>query len=87
MDESTEKLAKAISAAATRLDFQIDYPKILLIATDVKENLKHIPLNQKLDAIKNGSLAKYGRVYKLSAHEIFYWIREHKKEINPKQSY
>jgi hypothetical protein len=35
-----------------------------------------------LKAIRNGSLGKYGKTYKLSTQEVCIWIREFLKEKN-----
>lgn len=32
------------------------------------------------DAIRKGSLGKYGRSFRLNTQEVCYWIREHRKE-------
>jgi len=43
---------------------------------DIYSEFGHINLGDIKKAIRNGSLAKYGRTYKLSTQEICFWIRE-----------
>jgi hypothetical protein len=47
---------------------------------DIYSEFKNISLKEIKTAIRNGSLAKYGRSYRLSTQEVCYWIREYLKE-------
>jgi len=47
---------------------------------DIYSEFKNISLKEIKKAIRNGSLAKYGRSYRLSTQEVCYWIREYLKE-------
>jgi hypothetical protein len=47
---------------------------------DIYSEFKNISLKEIKSAIRNGSLAKYGRSYRLSTQEVCYWIREYLKE-------
>ena len=47
---------------------------------DIYSEFKNLTLKEVKTAIRSGSLAKYGRSYRLSTQEICYWIREYLKE-------
>jgi hypothetical protein len=47
---------------------------------DIYTEFEFMSLGDIKKAIRNGSLAKYGRTYKLSTQEVCYWIREYVKE-------
>lgn len=57
--------------------------KPLNIEKTIKDVLDEFPKltdNQFRKAIRNGSLGKYGRSFKVSTQEICFWIREYIKE-------
>lgn len=49
---------------------------------DIYIEFPNLTIDEIIKAIRSGSLAKYGRPFKLSTTEICFWIREYKKEIN-----
>ena len=52
---------------------------------DISSEFNYLNLWQIKEAIRLGSLAKYGRSYKLSTQEVCFWIREFIKENKSKQ--
>jgi hypothetical protein len=57
------------------------------IQTMVQDILSEFPRVSNDDftlAIRNGSLGKYGKTYKLSTQEVCFWIREYLKEKSKK---
>jgi len=48
---------------------------------DILTEFPRVSSDKITEAIRNGSLGKYGRTYKLSTQEVCYWIREHIKPI------
>ena len=51
---------------------------------DIATEFRHLTISEIKLALRNGSLAKYGRTYKLSTQEVCFWIREYVKEKNNK---
>ena len=51
---------------------------------DIATEFRHLNLSEIKLALRNGSLGKYGRTYKLSTQEVCFWIREFIKEKNHK---
>lgn len=54
------------------------------IAEMVRDILTEFPRLQSeriTEALRNGSLGKYGRTFRLSTQEVCYWIREYLKPI------
>ena len=49
---------------------------------DINTEFSFVTLSDVRKAIRKGSLAQYGRSYKLSTQEVCYWIREYLKEKN-----
>ena len=66
-----QSLALAFERTATE-PYNIDY-MILDIATEFPK----LSDDELTTAIRNGSLGKYGKVYKLSTTEVCFWIREY----------
>lgn len=52
---------------------------------DIASEFSYLNLYQIKEAIRLGSLAKYGRSYKLSTQEVCFWIREYLKENKSKE--
>lgn len=51
----------------------------------IKDIISEFPRTKSdeiIKAIRNGSLGKYGKTYKLSTQEVCIWIREYLKEKN-----
>jgi predicted RNA binding protein with dsRBD fold (UPF0201 family) len=46
---------------------------------DISTEFNYMSLKQIREALRNGSLGKYGRTYKLSTQEVCFWIREYLK--------
>lgn len=54
------------------------------ISLEILNEFKGVDVDDMVKAIRNGSLGKYGRTYRLSTQEICIWIREYlKKKNNP----
>ena len=51
---------------------------------DIASEFRNLNLSEIKLAIRNGSLGKYGRSFRLSTQEICFWIREHIKENKSK---
>ena len=51
---------------------------------DIASEFNYLNLWQIKEAIRLGSMGKYGRSFRLSTQEICYWIREFLKENNKK---
>lgn len=49
---------------------------------DIVSEFPRINPEEIVKAIRNGSLGKYGKTYKLSTQEVCIWIREYLKEKN-----
>lgn len=58
-----------------RMDFQSIDETII----DLLDEFKHVRLKDIREALRNGSLGKYGKTYRLSTQEVCVWIREHLK--------
>jgi hypothetical protein len=71
------KLSIAFAFERTRTEpFKIDG-----MVGDVLSEFPRVSSDKITEAIRNGSLGKYGRTYKLSTQEICFWIREHIKPV------
>lgn len=46
---------------------------------DISTEFNFMTIKQIREALRNGSLGKYGRTYKLSTQEVCFWIREYLK--------
>lgn len=51
---------------------------------DISTEFRNLNLSEIKLAIRNGSLGKYGRSFRLSTQEICFWIREYIKENKSK---
>lgn len=49
---------------------------------DVTDEFRLMKDERLIQAIRNGSLGKYGKTYKLTTQVICIWIREYLKETN-----
>jgi hypothetical protein len=54
---------------------------ITQMVRDISLEFHRVPSNKITEAIRNGSLGKYGRTFRLSTQEVCFWIREHIKPI------
>lgn len=71
------KLSIAFAFERTRSEpFKIDG-----MVGDILSEFPKLPSEKITEAIRNGSLGKYGRTFRLSTQEVCYWIREHIKPI------
>jgi len=50
------------------------------MVTDIMEEYEDVEFDVIKKAIRNGSLGKYGRTYKLCTQEVCLWIDAHLKE-------
>lgn len=79
MDKEDE-LKKSLATAMQRVDMQFN--DIDLTVKDLYEEFGFLTLKEIRTAIRNGSMSKYGRSFKLSTQEVCFWIREFLKEKN-----
>lgn len=72
---SNLKLSIAFAFERTRSEpFKIDG-----MITDILTEFPRLSSERMIEAIRNGSLGKYGRTFRLSTQEVCYWIREYLK--------
>jgi hypothetical protein len=57
----------------------MDFKDITMTSNDIVTEFNFMSLKQIREALRNGSLGKYGRTYKLSTQEVCFWIREYLK--------
>lgn len=69
----------AVTVAYDRLESELSNEKLSKITSDVFSEFKTLDSDIIIAAIRNGSLGKYGKTYKLNVQEICIWIREHLK--------
>lgn len=71
------KLSIAFAFERTRSEvFKIDG-----MISDILTEFPRLSSEKITEAIRNGSLGKYGRTFRLSTQEVCYWIREYLKPI------
>ena len=75
----TFKLKTMLLIAAERLDCNIE--NVDKMFNDIKNEFQKRSIEQVIEAVKLGSLGKYGVNYKLTTQVVCYWIRCH---IDPK---
>lgn len=74
---SNLKLSIAFAFERTRSEpFKIDG-----MISDILTEFPRLSSEKITEAIRNGSLGKYGRTFRLSTQEVCFWIREHIKPI------
>ena len=79
----TEYVIKsALIVAMQRLNLELE--NIDATITDVMTEFKTTSLEKIVEAIRSGSLAKFGKCYKLSTHEICHWIRQNNESKKSK---
>jgi hypothetical protein len=82
-EQDSERLINNIKIAITvvydRLEAEISTDKLNKITADVYSEFKILDSDLIVTALRNGSLGKYGKTYKLNVQEICIWIREHLK--------
>jgi hypothetical protein len=76
-------LVPSLAIAMERLEMEIK--NIDNTIDDICTEFSSNKLSDIKEAIRKGSLGKYGRSYRLSTQEISYWIREYLKEKNAKK--
>lgn len=57
----------------------MDFDSIDETINDLLDEFKHVTIKDIREALRNGSLAKYGVTYKLNTQVLCFWIREHLK--------
>jgi hypothetical protein len=78
--ESSLNLSIAVAIERTKTEPFIIQPMV----QDILSEFPRISNDDFTLAIRNGSLGKYGKTYKLSTQEVCFWIREYLKEKNKK---
>lgn len=78
--ESSLNLSIAVAIERTKTEPFIIQPMV----QDILSEFPKISNDDFTLAIRNGSLGKYGKTYKLSTQEVCLWIREYLKEKNKK---
>jgi len=71
-------LKPSLAVAMERLD--MEFKNIDNTIDDIFSEFSSFSLFEIKEAIRKGSLGKYGRTFKLNTQEICYWIRENRKE-------
>lgn len=75
--ENKLKISIAFAFERTRSDpFKID-----AMVKDILEEFPKLTSDKITEAIRNGSLGKYGRTFRLSTQEVCYWIRKYTEII------
>lgn len=69
----------AVTVAYDRLESELSNEKLSKITSDVFSEFNILDSDIIIAGIRNGSLGKYGKTYKLNVQEICIWIREHLK--------
>lgn len=69
----------ALTVAYDRLEVELPIDRLKKISQDVLKEFGSLNPEIIVSAIRNGSLGKYGRTYKLNVQEVCLWIREHLK--------
>ena len=82
IQERGYNLKPSLALAMERLEMEIK--NIDNTIEDICTEFFYCKLSDIKEAIRQGSLAKYGRSYRLSTQEISYWIRQYLKEKNAK---
>lgn len=82
--EFEDDIKKSLAITMDRLG--MDFKNIDNTTSDLYLEFKSMPLKEIREALRLGSLGKYGRTYKLSTQEVCFWIREYQKNINKKQT-
>lgn len=69
----------AVTVVYDRLESEISIDKLNKITSDIYSEFKTLDSDLIITALRNGSLGKYGKTYKLNVQEICIWIREYLK--------
>ena len=80
--ESVDEMKKSLVIVMSRLD--MDFKDIDSTSFDLVDEFRNITLKDIREALRNGSLAKYGVTYKLNTQVICFWIREYLKSTKSK---
>jgi len=78
-NSSIYKLKTILLIAEQRVDSQINNIEEMIV--DIKSEFNKSKIEVVIEAIRLGSLGKFGVTYKLTTQVVCYWIRCH---INPK---
>jgi hypothetical protein len=76
--ECEDNLKKSLAVAMQRTDSEIS--NIDLTINDIFNEFKNKKIGDVIEAIRQGSLGKYGLTYKLNTQAICYWINQYLKE-------
>lgn len=76
--ECEDNLKKSLAVAMQRTDSEIS--NIDLTINDIFNEFKNKKICDVIEAIRQGSLGKYGLTYKLNTQAICYWINQYLKE-------
>jgi len=79
--ECEDEIKKSLAVSMDRLG--MDFKNIDNTISDLIIEFKGVPLKDIREAIRNGSLGKYGKTYRLSTQEVCVWIREYLKTKKP----
>jgi len=75
--ECEDNIKLSLVVVMDRLNMQFkDMNETIL---DIRMEFNFMTIKQIREALRNGSLGKYGRTYKLSTQEVCFWIREYLK--------
>jgi len=60
----------------------LDFRNIESTSNDVVEEFLHLKLSDVIEALRLGSLGKYGKSFKLTTQEVCFWIRQYMADKN-----
>jgi hypothetical protein len=76
--EYDDSVKKSLAVAMQRTDSEIS--NIDLTIKDIYFEFKNKKIGDIIEAIRQGSLGKYGLTYKLNTQAVCYWINQYLKE-------
>lgn len=72
----------SIIVACQRTSSDIDMNDLDLMVSNVASEFKTLTHDHIIKAIRNGSLGKYGKTYKLCTQEVCIWVRTYAEEMH-----
>lgn len=78
-DYLISQLKISVTVVYDRLEQDITLERLNRIVLDIFKEFEGIDTNLIITSLRNGSLGKYGKTYKLNVQELCIWIREYLK--------
>ncbi len=72
--EAESEIKASLVLAMERTD--LDLKDIVSTANDILDEFYYLKLSEVNESLRNGSLGKYGRTFKLNTQEVCVWIRQ-----------